>query len=82
MCKIHPQKVEIRRTRLTVGGKLIKYLKIFSTLTSDISTFKYLLNSIIPTPNMKFCGAELKDFYLNTGMDTFEYMLIPKEIMK
>ena len=40
VCKISPKKIEIHRTRLTVGGNLIKYLQNASTPTSDISTVK------------------------------------------
>ena len=74
LCDILPQKAEIHSTRLTVGGNLIKYPHSDIPLTSDISTVKFLLNSVISTPNANFCGGDIKYFYLNTPMDTFEYM--------
>ena len=57
LCDILPQKAEIHSTRLTFGGNLIKYPHSVSPLTSDISTVKFLLNSVVSTPNTKFCGA-------------------------
>ena len=71
----------------TVVGNLIKHLHNVLTTTSDISTVKCLLNSVIYTPNESFCRADIKYFYLNTPMHTYEYMrikasLIPEEIMK
>ena len=70
-----------------MGDNLIKYLHNFSKSTSYILTVKCLINIVISIPIVKLCGAYIKDFYLNTPMDTFEYMrinasLIPKEITK
>ena len=84
---VRPQKTEPNRTRLTVGGNLINYPHDVSTPTADITTAKILFNSVLSTPNAKFMTADIKDFYLNTEMDRFEYMklpstLIPDEIMK
>ena len=35
----------------------------------SITTAKLLFNSIISTPNAKFMGINIKDFYLNTEME-------------
>ena len=35
---------------------------------------KLLVNSVISTPNVKFMNIDIKDFYLNTSMQRFEYM--------
>ena len=67
--EIRPQKSEIRHTQLTVGGNLIKYSHNVSTPTSEISTFKFFLNSVNSTLNLKFCGADIKYFYLNAPID-------------
>ena len=82
-----PSRIEIYRKLLTGGGNLIKYLHNVITPTSDISTVNCLLNIAIYTPNAKLCWEDTKAFYLNTPMDTYEYMrikasLIPEEIMK
>ena len=87
LCKIRPQKVEIRCTRLTVGGNLIKYPHNVITTMTDISAAKFLINSVISTLNEYLCGADIKNIYLFTPMDTFEYMgikllLVHKEIIQ
>jgi hypothetical protein len=81
-----PQKEEPNRTRLTVGGNLIDYPGDVSTPTADTTTAKMVINSTISTPNAKFMCADIKDFYLGTPMERYEYMrlpmaLIPQEIV-
>ena len=61
-------------THLTVGGNLIVYPGDCGTPTVDLLTVKLLLNSVISTPDAKFITIDIKDFYLNTPMDRFEYM--------
>jgi hypothetical protein len=74
---IRPQKAEVERTRLTVGGNLIDYSGDVSTKTAGLTTAKVLFNSVISTPNAKFMGIDLKTFYLNTPLDRYEYMKMP-----
>jgi hypothetical protein len=86
VCDIRPQKAEKHRVRLTVGGNLINYPHKVSTPTADLATVKCLFNSVVSTLNAIFTGADIKDFYLNTPLDEYEYMrisadLIPDEIM-
>ena len=69
-----PKKGDPYRTRLTVGGNLIVYLGDCGTSTVDLLTVKLLLNSVISTPDSKFMTIDIKDFYLNTPMDCFEYI--------
>jgi hypothetical protein len=40
------------------------------------ATAKLLFNSVISTPGAKFMTLDIKDFYLSTQMDHYEYMLI------
>ena len=61
-----PEKPQPRRVRWTVGGNLVEYSGDCSTKTADMITAKILLNSVISTPRAKFCGIDLKDFYLGT----------------
>ena len=44
--------------------------------TADLSTVKLLLNSVVSTPNAKFCSADVKDYYLGTPMAVAAYMVI------
>jgi hypothetical protein len=76
-----PEKDNPRRVRFTVGGDRIDYAGDVSTKTADLPTVKLLLNSIISTPDARFMTGDLKDFYLNTPMDEYEYMRIPVSII-
>ena len=69
-----PEKGDPYRTRLTVGGNFIAYPGDCGTPTVDLLTVKLLLNSVISTPDAKFMTIDMKDFYLNTPKDQFEYM--------
>jgi hypothetical protein len=81
VCTIRPQKKETHRTRLTVGGNLIDYPYYVSTPTADITTAKIVFNSVVSTPNAKFMGLNIKDFYLKTEMEHYEYMQLPIDII-
>jgi hypothetical protein len=81
-----PEKTNPRRVRWTVGGDRVDYPGVVTTQTADITTAKILINSTLSTPNAKMFTTDLKDFYLGTPMERFEYMriplhMIPDEIM-
>ena len=77
VCEIRPQKTEQERTRLTVGGNLIDYPDTVTTRTCDLVTFKLHINSTLSQSNRKYCSFDVKNFYLNTPMERYEYMKIP-----
>ena len=53
-CDLKPNKEEVNRTRLTMGGDRINYPDDCGTPTADdMILFKILVNSIISTPNAK-----------------------------
>jgi hypothetical protein len=86
VCTERPQKAEPNRTRLTLGGNLIDYDGDVSVGTAEMDTIKVLLNSVVSTPEAKFCTADVTNFYLNTPMDEPEFVLIhisliPQEII-
>jgi hypothetical protein len=74
ICDFRPNKAEVYRTRLTMGGDRINYPDDCGTPTADITLFKILVNSIISTPNAKCLMLDIKDFYLNTPMKQPEFM--------
>lgn len=87
VCDYRPQKSEPERTRLTVGGNLIDYPFDVSTDTSDLTTAKLVINSTISTPGARQVLIDLKNYYLGTPMDRYEYMrlaidLLPDEIVQ
>ena len=70
-----------------MGGNLINYPGDCGTSTADLLTVKLMFNSIISTPNAKFMTIDIKDFYLMTPMDRFEYLrmkleLFPQDIIE
>jgi hypothetical protein len=86
-CDFRPNKAEVYRTRLTMGGDRINYPDDCGTPTADITLFKILVNSIISTPNAKCLMLDIKDFYLNTPMKRPEFMKlklsdIPEEVIE
>jgi hypothetical protein len=77
VASLKPHKEEKHRVRFTVGGNLIDYKGKVSTHTADLPNVKILVNSTFYTPGAKFMTADIKDFYLNTPMNCYEYMRIP-----
>jgi hypothetical protein len=68
-------------------GNLINYPGDCGTPTADLLTVKLMFNSIISMPNAKFMTIDIKDFYLMTLMDRFEYFrmkleLFPQDIIE
>jgi hypothetical protein len=64
VCEERPQKEEVARTRLTLGGNLIDYPSNVSTCTAELETIKILVNSTISTPGAVFITADVDNFYL------------------
>jgi hypothetical protein len=77
VCTERPNKPEPNRTRLTVGGDRLTYPEPVGTKTADLTTLKILFNSVVSTPDAKFLAIDIKNFYLGTPMDRYEYMRIP-----
>ena len=75
-----PQKNDPNRVRLTAGGNLIDYPGELTTRTADLTTTKILWNSVISTPGSRYLCLDIKNFYLGTPMDRFEYMKMPIDI--
>jgi hypothetical protein len=76
---IRDHKEERERTRLTVGGDQIEYRGYKSTRTAGLTTAKTLINSVIPTKDAQFMVIDINNFYLNTPLGRFEYMVINLE---
>ena len=85
-CTVRPQKAEKHRTRLVMGGNRIKYPGEVGTPTAEMLLVKILLNSVISTRGAKFMSIDIKNFYLATPMERYEYLKlklcdIPEEII-
>ncbi len=82
-----PQKEEPNRVRITADGNLINYPGELTTGTVDLTTAKMLWNSVVSTPGARFACFDVKNFYLGTPMNRYEYMkmpiaLIPEHILQ
>jgi hypothetical protein len=77
IASIRPQKTETHRTRLTVGGDRLNYPGDTSTPTAKLTTAKCVINRTISTKNGRFTVVNIKDFYLNTPLEGYEYMRLP-----
>jgi hypothetical protein len=64
------------RTRLTVGGNQIEYPGDKSTQIAGLTTSKILINIVISTLGANFLVIDINNFYLNTPLGRFEYMVI------
>jgi hypothetical protein len=73
VCAYRSEKKDPYRNHITMGGDLINHPGDCGTPTADLLTIKLMFNSIISTPNAKFMTIDMKDFYLMTPMDGFEY---------
>jgi hypothetical protein len=62
---------------MTVGGNLIDYPFELMTRTADMVSSKIFWNSVISTKDAHFAGADIKNMYLETSLDQFEYMKMP-----
>lgn len=76
-----PQKTDPNHVRLTAGENLIEYPGELTTGTAeDLSTTEMLWNSVISTDDARYLCLDIKNFYLGTPMDRFEYMKMPLDI--
>jgi hypothetical protein len=73
----HPQKEDPNRVCITIGGNLINYPFELTTHTTDMVSSKLLWNSTISTKGARFAGADIKNMYLKTRLNRFEYMKMP-----
>ena len=86
VCELKPNKAEVHRTRLTVGGDKIHYPGDVGTPTADLTLVKTHVNSVISTPGARYLTVDVKNFYLNTPLERYEYVRIklddiPEEII-
>ena len=71
-----PQKKDSNRVRMAAGGNFIKYPGELTTRTTNITTSKVIWNSVLSTKDAKFMGIDIKNFYLGTPLEQYEYMAL------
>ncbi len=79
VCKLKPNKAEVHRTRLTVGGDKVHYPGDVSTPTADLMLVKIHTNSVISTRGARYMTLDVKKIYLNMPMGRYEYVRIKLE---
>ena len=62
---------------MTVSGNLIDYPFELMTPMANMVSSKILWNRAISTKGAHFSGADIKNMYLETPLDRFEYMKMP-----
>jgi hypothetical protein len=86
VCDYRPLKDDPYRVlRLTVCGDRLPYPADAGAPAATILEAKLLFNSVISTPAAKFMTADIKDYFLCTPMERYEYIkihyrMIPEEI--
>jgi hypothetical protein len=83
---VRPEKEEINRVRITVGGNLLDYLGETSTEAASIETTKLLINSVLSTPGARLGTINISNFYIQNYLKDYQYMrfhisMIPQEII-
>ena len=73
----HPQKNNPYRIRITADGNLIRTNMELTTRTAEMLTAKLMWNSMISMPGARYAGFDIKNFYLGTPMNEYEYMKMP-----
>ena len=73
--------------RLIASSNLVIYNSTTSIPIAAIPIIKTHWNSVISTLNTKYLALNIKDFYLNSKLEEFEYMrllyhLFPKELIE
>jgi hypothetical protein len=72
-----PQEDDPNCIPITIGGNLIDYPYKLMTQTVNMVSSKIMWNSIISTPNAKLGGADIKNMYLKTPLNQYEYLKMP-----
>eukprot|EP00804_Cyclotella_cryptica_P009972 CCRYP_015404-RA/>CCRYP_015404-RA protein AED:0.29 eAED:0.29 QI:0/0/0/1/1/1/2/0/498 len=76
VCKVHPEKSDPDRTRITIGGNRTCYPGDVGTKTAPLELVKLMINSVLSRHNAKFCTFDISNFYLGTPLDRPEYVRI------
>ena len=68
------------QVRMTVGGNLVKYPGELTTQTTNLATSTIIWNIIVSTKDAKFMRIDIKNFYLGTLLEQYEYTELPMSL--
>jgi hypothetical protein len=74
VCDYQPHKKEKERVWLTVGGDILDYSGDVATSTTDITTFKILINRTLSVEDAAMMMMDIKNYYLGTLLPRCAYM--------
>ena len=88
VCTMRPGKSDPCRIRMTVGGDRLDAFQDVRSPAVGIVDTKLHLNSVISDAKhgARYCTGDLKDFFLSSNMNTYQYMrihrrYIPQEVI-
>jgi hypothetical protein len=84
VCDYKPNKTEKERVRFRFGGDRLDCTGKVVTSTTDITTFKILINITLSTEDAEMMMMDIKHYYVGTPLPIYEYMrlllsIIPDE---
>jgi hypothetical protein len=77
VCDYKPHKSDPHQVRMTVGGDRIEYPGVLATKTADLTVTKAILNSVCSTKAALYMNMDVKNYYLGTPLERYEYVRIP-----
>jgi hypothetical protein len=77
VCAYKPHKSDPHRVRMTVGGDRIEYPGEVATKTADLTVTKAIINSVCSTKAALYMNMDIKNYYLGTPLERYEYIRIP-----
>ena len=72
-----PEKDKPYRTRITAGGNLLDYDGNTTTHSASMETIKVHWNSVVSTPNARYCTADISNMYLFSELPDAQYVTFP-----
>ena len=79
VCDHKPHKSDPIQVRLCVGGYQLDFDGPLRTPTADLTTVKVHVNSTISTPGARYMTGDIKNFYLGTSLEIYEYAMIHRK---
>ena len=72
VCDVRPQKAEVNRTWLTIGGNRIHFPVECGMPTADMLLVKILFNSVVSTCGAKFMCITIKNFFPQHALEEIQ----------
>ena len=77
VCDLRPPKDYPYCVRLAVGGYSMPHPSDVGSSTASLLESKIIFSSVIFTPGSRFIYADIKDYFLCSHMERYEYIKIP-----